>query len=97
MASIALQLCVCFLSGDIFIYDVDTEPWTLLNAIHNHSKKDDAVVQMAWSLDSTKLITQYQQVICTKHNTISLSNLGGIIIIFLNVLIYSIDLVIVSL
>lgn len=39
------------------VYDLHWEPVRPVGAIHNHAKTDDPVVNVAWSTDSTKLVS----------------------------------------
>ncbi|ESP04900.1 hypothetical protein LOTGIDRAFT_156139 [Lottia gigantea] len=43
--------------GDVIVYDVNQEPWRVVRLIHNSSAVDDGVIDIAWTLDNSKLVT----------------------------------------
>ena len=51
--------------GDIMVYDLSTVPPRPLRAAVNMAGKDDAVVDVAWSLDSARLVSINQAVCFT--------------------------------
>ncbi|XP_046555115.1 uncharacterized protein LOC124264417 [Haliotis rubra] len=43
--------------GDLIVYDTWMEPWRPVRAIHNIDRADDSVIDIAWSMDSSRLST----------------------------------------
>ncbi|KAK6196120.1 hypothetical protein SNE40_001406 [Patella caerulea] len=43
--------------GDIIVYDVRHGPWRAIRVVHNSSNVDDSVIDIAWTLDNSKILT----------------------------------------
>ena len=43
--------------GDIVVYDTLMEPWRPMRIVQNTSNYDDSVIDIAWSLDSSRLVS----------------------------------------
>ncbi|XP_041358099.1 uncharacterized protein LOC121374984 [Gigantopelta aegis] len=50
-------LAVGSVHGDIVVYDTLMEPWRPIRIIQNTSSYDDSVIDIAWSLDSSRLVS----------------------------------------
>lgn len=62
-------------TGDIIVYDVRYEPWKTTRVVHNSASVDDSTVDLAWSLDATRLISINQGVGCSSLSFYNLKNM----------------------